>query len=216
MHTATDHVGVHARAADVFPDLINDQQVDLIKRQRRHQPLRLRTQLRFASGNRIRRDNFKPRSFVQRVFNQCHAAKNRRLGKNHSGQILQRLLVAQCQRACVIRRCPRVLAKANHQHLGQAASHHPVEISVRLHPVDHKYTVRSDRLAAPENLAACCRLPQRRDLHRWPDRHPHRLLRHPVSGQQLQLPLRCGAPVAPHRGDDERLRPGFFQLSDDQ
>ena len=66
----------------------HDQQVDLIKRQHRHQPLSLRTQLRLPGGDGLSWDNLEPRSAVRRVFNQRHSAENRGSVKNHSGQIL--------------------------------------------------------------------------------------------------------------------------------
>ena len=70
---AADHVGVHARAADVLADLVDDQQMDLIERQPRHQLLGQDQQLLLARLELLRRDALDLGRFVVAILDDAQA-----------------------------------------------------------------------------------------------------------------------------------------------
>ena len=110
VHAAADRVGVHAGAADVFADLIDDQQVDFVERQRRHHRRRLGAKLRLSPGNRVGRKHLDASRVVHRILDNGHAAEDRCPRKNHLGQAHQRRLVAERERGRVVRRGTGVFA----------------------------------------------------------------------------------------------------------
>ena len=152
---------------------------------------------------------------MQAILDQSHAAEDRGTRKNNPGQTHQRLPVTEPERGSMIRRCPVVFAQADNEHLRQSAANWLGKGGVRLDSVDDDDPVRPRSLATPQNLPAVLRLAKRLDLHRGADRHAHRRLRHAVTSQHRHLSLRRRAAVTAHRRDDERLRPGLLQLTND-
>jgi hypothetical protein len=201
-----DDVGVHAGAADVLAEVVHDQQINLVERKSGQQTFRFGEEFGLAPLDLVGGEEGEPRSFVALVLDDAQAAQHGHFVQRDLHRAPEDFLVAVMARRAVVLRGAGALAKADDEHLDQAAAEGVAEeIGVGLDAVDDEDAVGGERgLAEPHGQSILVHA-DLAGVHRGADRHAERLFADTVVGEQLGLAFGCGATVAAHGGDNERF-----------
>src|SRR5579859_3957333 len=143
---AAGDVGIEAGAADVLAHFVDDQHVDLVDVNLRHQALRHFLEHRFPACNLAGRHDFYDRGLVVRIFDDPHSEQDialRQIDVAHLGQQRGKSIHA----VLVVSGGAVDLADADRQHLGYAALRGAAKRRVRLDAVDDNDAVRFGREA---------------------------------------------------------------------
>jgi hypothetical protein len=209
---AANDVRVHARAADVLADLVEDEHVDLGKGQGRHPGAGLAQQLGLAGLDVLAVHHLDPGQAVAAVFHEPDAEDPRQLRQDDGRGLAQHGLVAMARRGAVALERALGLAEADRRHLQQpAAEGRAREVGVRLHAVDEDDRIGRERVAGGPDAEAERRLAEVHRLDRRHDRRARGVLRDAQGFEHLDLSRGGPAAVAAHRGKEERPRPPGFQ-----
>src|SRR5262249_33735622 len=125
---ATDHIGIHAAAADVFAHLIDDQQIDFLEGQEGHHLPR------FLDEHVLHRLDFlawQDRNLagvVELILEDADAAQHRRITDDLPGDAANRLLIADPRRGHVHRVRALLLSEPDDGHLHDAAAESAAEV----------------------------------------------------------------------------------------
>src|SRR5450830_1205932 len=202
---AARYVWIHARSTDVLSDFLQHKNVNLGKRNARHQAFGLLQQQRFFlcdsfTWNRLNMvcimkcvlQNGQPKRDLPRL--------DYRARKLHD--VLRHIWEAQLV-AC--RRAP-LLTQTYDDHLHQAAFHRPTKIRVRLHPSHWNDPVRLTCITVQIYREPILRSSEYNRLYIREDARTHALLRYAVCRKNTALAL-CRSPtMAAHGGYDEWQR----------
>ena len=93
MNPSTGDVRVHAGAADVFANVIDDQQVDVLDGKFGHEALGLAEQFGFASFHVLREQGRNTRRLMELVFHNAETSDDRRAFQNNPPDRAQHVLV---------------------------------------------------------------------------------------------------------------------------
>ena len=214
---ATPHdVGIHAGAADVLADDVQQQHVDGLERQAGHRGPRHGEELRLSCLDAVRRDGLDPAQAGMPVLDQRDAEAHGRAGdrvagdrRDEAGELVVALPVERVRAL--------LLAQADGEHLHEPALHGPREASVGLDAVHGDDEVGAlECVAIDEDGDAGQDLAEVDRLHRRSDLAAHRLGRDAVAGEHLELAGRGRAAMAAHGRDDEDLGARLAQAVHDR
>ena len=183
---AADDVGVHARAADVLADLVEQQDIGRLERQARNPLLGQHEQFLLAILEFVRRDGLNLGRLVVGVFDDADAGDDAALGQHFAGDAADDLPEAVVHDRPVIDLRPFVLAQADQHHLHQARFDVADEIRVRLDAADDEHVVGTESVLVEMHRKALGGLADDDRLHAGADRAAAVLLRDAVAFDQLR------------------------------
>ena len=163
-------------------------------------------QARLGLLQSLRQHGLHLRRLMPHVLQHPDAEENGKLGQREARHLGNRLREADIHGRPVGHDRPLVLPQTDDQHLHQAAFDVGSEVGVGLDPVHQDDVIRLGGVLVHQH-----REPPRHpaDLHRLhggKDGNLHALGGHAIARQDLELPLRRGAAVAPHGRNNKRLR----------
>ena len=209
MRMPTDDVRIHSGSTDIFSDLIDHQQICIVKRQLGQQRYGLGKELGFACLDVLGPHGLNTGGVVVLVLHQTDPKQDRGLAQHHPAKHPECLLIPTVHCRAMKISSAIMFPHAHHHHLDQAAAQRAAEIiGVRFHAVQHHNAIGLERNRAGECPNAIGRAPHFARSHGRLNGYTHRFLGDPIIGKNPFLSLRRGAAVAAHRRQDKRLHAG--------
>jgi hypothetical protein len=202
-----DDVRIHAGAADVLADGIDDEDVHFRKRQRGHPRARLLQQRRLLTRNLVAAQHRHACEPVRAILDQAHAIHARQAAEHRGRHLGQCRLVPEPRCPVVTRRGSLDLPQSDRGHLQEAAAERgALEVRVRLDAVHEHHGVGVARHARQVDGHAADRAPHVVRIHLGTDGYTECFARDAVGREQFALPIWCGATMTAHGRNDEWLR----------
>jgi hypothetical protein len=214
VNTSSDHVWIHARAADVFSDVIDDEQIDFFKGQSGKKRAGFQQQFFFTRGDVFRRDQGEFRGFMKLIFEDGQAAKDRSGLEHDRGDIANDALMSEPIRRHMHGRGAGAFAQSNHRHFENAAPEASVKIGVRLDPVQQEDAIGLESFRAAINLHIILTFAEEFDIQRGSDGNAEVGFGDSVFREDASLTFGRGAAMAAHGWNDEGIRSAFFEKLD--
>ena len=173
-----DDVRIHAGAADVLADGVDDQYVDVAKRQRGHPRAGLLQQGGFLARDLVTAQHRDPREPVGAILDQADAIYARQAAEHRGRHLGERRLVPQPRCPFVTRRGSVDLPQPDRSHLQQtAAERRALEIGVRLDAIHEHHGVSLSCHPREADRNATSGAPHVIGVHLGIDRHTKRVAR---------------------------------------
>ena len=211
---ASDHIGVHTGPTDLFADLIQQQDIDLGKRQLGHPAFGHRQEFGFARLELFGRNRFDPSRLVVGVLENGKSPADTTLIEDFSSHTADNLIKTVIDDRSVVDLRPFVFAKPDEHHLHQPAFDGAGEPSVCLNASRDEDVVGFVGMPIKVDRKPFGRFGNDHRFHAGSDLTAAKLGRDLVTPQNLELAFGRTATVTAHRGDDERLRPQLPQVLD--
>ena len=212
---AADNVGVHAGAADVLADLVDDQDVDFLEGQLRHPLTGLDEQFFFAVFEFVGRDGGDLGGLVVAVFNDRHAGDNAAPRQNFARDAANDLAKAVVHDRAVIDFCTFVFAQADQHHLHQAAFDVADETRVWFDSPTNDDMVGFRGVLVEVNRKSFLGIADDDRFHAGANFAAAEFFRHAIRFNHFALTFRGSAAVAAHRWDEEWNATALFDVVGD-
>src|SRR5919106_939865 len=142
IHDAANHLGIHPRATDILAYLLDDEQMDEVKRQACRQLLRQRLQLQLCGLELGRAYGPNDRRLIVAVFDDAESKGNARMLQHRAAHGADDVLIAILHISPMVMLGAMIFAETDGHHLEQAALDGAAEIGMRLHAVDDADVIR--------------------------------------------------------------------------
>ncbi len=207
---AAHHVRVHARAADVLADAVDQEHVGPCKRQPRQPALGQHQQIPLAGLELGGHNGLDARRLIVSVFHHRQAGQDVAAAEHFAGHAADDLLETEILDGAVVDLRPFAVAQADQEHFHQAAFDRAGKARVRLDAVANHDVVGFEGQAVEVDRKAFGGAAQNDRFHTGADRAAGKLFRHAVRLDQFPLTFGRAAAVAAHRRHKEWIGPQAF------
>ena len=208
------YVGIDRRAADVFAALFDDEHIDDRERQRWHEVAGPVGERDLGLGaDLLGRESAHLDDVAVGRLERAHATEQA-TGRLQRDDAVEQPIAHLHRAACVDLGGTRLLAEADHRHLGEPTLDRALEAGVRLDAVDRHDPVGAGRVQIEVQRHAVWGSGNLDGLHGRPDLATDRRLGHAQRLEHLPLAVGGGAAVTTHCRNDERLGAQCAQAGD--
>lgn len=202
---ASDDIGIHAGAAEVFADLVHDQDVGSIERQACHPASGHVEQFGLARFKPFGLDRFDQGGFIMGVLDNSQTAADPDLAEDLMGDAAHDAIEAMVDDGSVIDFGSGMFSQADEHHLHQAAFESSCETGMRFDSANDQHVVRFGSDAIEMHIEAFGGSRHDDRVHGSSDGAAAGLFGDAESCEDSDLPFGRAATMASHRRDDKRF-----------